>query len=79
MLIPPPGLGSGNPVTPWLRMHCEKARKDCAFDEALGLCPDEPQAAIATAQTTKESTTSTFRPFRLTIDLGVADRGITRT
>jgi hypothetical protein len=36
---------------PWLRMHSGKASNDCACDEALGLWPDEPQAAIATTQT----------------------------
>ena len=69
-LIPPLGWGSGNAVTRWLRMHSEKARKDRACEEALGLWPDEPQAAIATAQITEGSTISTLRPFRLTMDLG---------
>jgi hypothetical protein len=77
--IPPLGWGSGNAVTRWLRMHSEKARKDCACDEALGLWPDEPQAAIATAQITEGSAISTLRPFRLTMDLGCSGPRITRT
>src|SRR5579862_5761550 len=55
MLIPPPGLGSGKFVTPWLRMHSEKARNDPPCDEAVGLCADEPQPQMATAQTVARS------------------------
>ena len=55
MLIPPPGLGSGKFVTPWLRMHSENARNDPPRDEAFGLCPDEPHAPIATAHTAAAS------------------------
>jgi len=50
-LIPPWPLGSGKPVTPWLRMHSEKARNDPRCDEAFGSWPDDPQPAIARTQT----------------------------
>ena len=50
-----PPAGSGKFETPWLRMHSEKARKVCACDEPPGLWPDEPQAAIASAQTATAS------------------------
>jgi hypothetical protein len=39
-------------------MHSEKARKDAACDEPLGSWPDDPQAAIPSAQTTTASGTA---------------------
>jgi hypothetical protein len=44
-----------------------EAGKDCARDEALALWPDEPPAAIATAQMTKGSAISAVRPFTFTM------------